>query len=77
MLRESTERPEAVEAGTAILVGCESAKIVAAAVKLLDDRDELRRRSRIHNPYGDGRAAPRIAAALRDLMGIKTLAAAG
>lgn len=77
VLRESTERPEAVEAGTAILVGCESAKIVAAAVKLLDDRDELRWRSRVHNPYGDGRAATRIAAALRDLMGIKTLAAAG
>jgi UDP-N-acetylglucosamine 2-epimerase len=77
VLRESTERPEAIEAGTSILVGCEPLKIVSAAEKLLDDRDELRWRSRIHNPYGDGRAAPRIAAALRDLLGLQTLAAAG
>ena len=77
VLRESTERPEAIEAGTSILVGCDARKIVGAAQKLLDDRDELRRRSRIHNPYGDGRAAPRIAAALRDFLGLQTLAAAG
>jgi len=77
VLRESTERPEAIEAGTSILVGCEAEKIVSAAERLLDDRDELRWRSRIHNPYGDGRAAPRIAAALRDLLGLETLAAAG
>lgn len=45
--------------------------------RLLDDQDELRWRSRIHSPYGDGCAAPRIAAALRDLLGLGTLAAAG
>jgi UDP-N-acetylglucosamine 2-epimerase (non-hydrolysing) len=77
VLRESTERPEAIEAGTSILVGCEAAKIVSTAERLLDDPDELRRRSRIHNPYGDGCAAPRIAAALRDLLGVDALAAAG
>jgi UDP-N-acetylglucosamine 2-epimerase len=77
VLRESTERPEAIEAGTSILVGCDAPRIVSAAERLLDDRDELLRRSRIHNPYGDGRAAPRIAAALRDLLGLQSLAAAG
>ncbi|MDA0204980.1 MAG: UDP-N-acetylglucosamine 2-epimerase (non-hydrolyzing) [Acidobacteria bacterium] len=77
VLRESTERPEAIEAGTSILVGSEAEKIVAAAARLLDDRDELRWRSRVHNPYGDGCAAPIIAAALCDLMGLRKLAAAG
>lgn len=77
VLRESTERPEAIEAGTSILVGCDAAKIVSTAEKLLDDREELGWRSRIHNPYGDGCAAPRIAAALRDLAGLERLAAAG
>ncbi len=77
VLRESTERPEAIEAGTSILVGCEAAKIVSAAQRLLDDQDELRWRSRIHNPYGDGCSAPRIAAGLRDLLGLRSLAAAG
>lgn len=77
VLRESTERPEATAAGTSILVGCETAKIVATAERLLDDQDELRWRSRIHNPYGDGCAAPRIAAALRELLSLETLAAAG
>lgn len=77
VLRDKTERPEAIEAGTSILVGCEATKIVAAAERLLDDRDELHRRLRIHNPYGDGRAAPRIAAGLRNLLGLQKLAAAG
>jgi UDP-N-acetylglucosamine 2-epimerase len=77
VLRDGTERPEAIEAGTSILVGCEASKIAVTAERLLDDRDELRWRSRIHNPYGDGCAAPRIAAALRDLLGLQTLAAAG
>lgn len=77
ILRESTERPEAIAAGTSILVGCEPARIASTAARLLDDADELRWRSRIHNPYGDGAAAPRIAAALRDLLGLGSLAAAG
>jgi UDP-N-acetylglucosamine 2-epimerase (non-hydrolysing) len=77
VLRENTERPEAIEAGTSILVGSEATKIVATAGRLLDDSDELRWRSRAHNPYGDGCAAPRIAAALRELLGLERLAAAG
>jgi len=60
VLREKTERPEAVEAGTAVLVGTDPARITAETVRLLDDSGEYHRRSRIHNPYGDGRASSRI-----------------
>ncbi len=60
VMREKTERPEAVEAGTARLVGTDEEKIVAETVLLLDDPEEYRRRARIHNPYGDGRASARI-----------------
>ena len=61
VLRENTERPEAVEAGTATLVGTETEKIVKETLRLLDDAPEYNRRSRIHNPYGDGDAGERIA----------------
>jgi UDP-N-acetylglucosamine 2-epimerase (non-hydrolysing) len=67
VLREKTERPEAVEAGTATLVGTDAEKIEAEALRLLDDEEEYGRRSRIHNPYGDGRASGRIAAFLESL----------
>jgi UDP-N-acetylglucosamine 2-epimerase (non-hydrolysing) len=61
VLREKTERPEAVEAGTATLVGTDVRKIVGAARELIENPDEYQRRSRIHNPYGDGQANARIA----------------
>jgi UDP-N-acetylglucosamine 2-epimerase (non-hydrolysing) len=61
VMRQTTERPEAVEAGTVRLVGTDRAKIVAAARELLDDRDAYESMSRAHNPYGDGKAAERIA----------------
>ncbi len=61
VLREKTERPEAVEAGTATLVGTDVEKIAGTAAMLLDDAAEYARRQRIHNPYGDGRASERIA----------------
>jgi UDP-N-acetylglucosamine 2-epimerase (non-hydrolysing) len=64
VLREKTERPEAVEAGTVKLVGTDEDRIVAEAGVLLDQPDEYERRSRIHNPYGDGHASERIEAAL-------------
>jgi UDP-N-acetylglucosamine 2-epimerase (non-hydrolysing) len=60
VMREKTERPEAVEAGTARLVGTDEEKIVAETALLLDDSEEYARRARIHNPYGDGRASARI-----------------
>jgi UDP-N-acetylglucosamine 2-epimerase (non-hydrolysing) len=64
VMREKTERPEAVTAGTARLVGTDPQKILAECALLLDDAAEYERRSRIHNPYGDGQAAIRI----RDLL---------
>lgn len=64
VLREKTERPEAVAAGTTRLVGTETAAIIREVNLLLDDHAEYMRRSRIHNPYGDGRASERIAAAI-------------
>jgi len=64
VLREKTERPEAVEAGTVKLVGTDHARIIEEAGRLLDDETEYARMTRIHNPYGDGHACDRIAAAL-------------
>ena len=61
VLREKTERPEAVEAGTVKLVGTDEEKIVAEAVRLLKDAEEYARMTRVHNPYGDGHACERIA----------------
>ena len=60
VMREKTERPEAVEAGTARLTGTDEDKIVAEATRLLDDPEEYARRARIHNPYGDGQASALI-----------------
>jgi UDP-N-acetylglucosamine 2-epimerase (non-hydrolysing) len=60
VMREKTERPEAVAAGTARLVGVSEERIVMETALLLDDRAEYERRSHIHNPYGDGHAAERI-----------------
>ncbi len=64
VMRYKTERPEAVEAGTVKLVGTDEERIIAEAVRLLDDREEYTRMTRVHNPYGDGHASPRIADAL-------------
>jgi UDP-N-acetylglucosamine 2-epimerase (non-hydrolysing) len=64
VLRDVTERPEAVEAGTARLVGTAAARIVGEAGRLLDDPEAHAAMSRAENPYGDGRARIRIADAL-------------
>jgi UDP-N-acetylglucosamine 2-epimerase (non-hydrolysing) len=61
VMREKTERPEAVESGTVRLVGTDENRIVEQACLLLDDRLEYERMARVHNPYGDGRASGRIA----------------
>ena len=58
--RDVTERPEAVAAGTAKLVGTDPKRIVAEASALLDSGDLYKRVSAIKNPYGDGTAATRI-----------------
>ena len=72
VLREKTERPEAVEAGTVKLVGTDTSRIVAAASELLDDAQERARMSRIHNPYGDGHACERIESALAEFWGYRS-----
>jgi UDP-N-acetylglucosamine 2-epimerase (non-hydrolysing) len=60
VLRDVTERPEGVDAGALILVGTETERIVAEASRLLTDKDLYDKVSHATNPYGDGRAAPRI-----------------
>ena len=60
VLREKTERPEAVVAGTVKLVGTDEKRIIDEANWLLDDSIEYQRMARVHNPYGDGLAAGRI-----------------
>jgi UDP-N-acetylglucosamine 2-epimerase (non-hydrolysing) len=64
VLRDKTERPEAVEAGTVRLVGTSLDRITAEARNLLDDRQVYDSMARVHNPYGDGRACQRIQAAI-------------
>jgi UDP-N-acetylglucosamine 2-epimerase (non-hydrolysing) len=63
VMREKTERPEAVEAGTVRLAGTSEGKIVEEVVRLLDDPLARQSMARVHNPYGDGQAAGRIALA--------------
>lgn len=66
VMRDTTERPEAVEAGTVKLVGTDADAIVANVSELLTDADMYRRMSETHNPYGDGRACERIVKALTE-----------
>lgn len=61
VLREVTERPEAVEAGTVKLVGTDKERIVRETVKLMEDKKEYEKMARAVNPYGDGKAGDRIA----------------
>ncbi|BBH13119.1 non-hydrolyzing UDP-N-acetylglucosamine 2-epimerase [Chromobacterium haemolyticum] len=65
--RDTTERPEALAAGTAMLVGTETELIVQHASALLDDEVAYQRMSQAHNPYGDGDAGRHIAAILSSL----------
>lgn len=64
VLREVTERPEGVAAGTVRVVGTSRQRIVAETAALLDDREAYERMAQAANPYGDGRASQRIVAAL-------------
>ncbi|WP_205677425.1 non-hydrolyzing UDP-N-acetylglucosamine 2-epimerase [Aquitalea denitrificans] len=66
--RDTTERPEALAAGTARLVGTETDSIVQSASELLDDEAAYQHMSQAHNPYGDGHASQRIAAILSSLL---------
>ena len=66
VMRESTERPEGVEAGTARLVGTQTDRIVSEVTRLLDDHLHYSAMARAHNPFGDGRASERIVKVLLD-----------
>ena len=60
VMRDTTERPEAVEAGTVKLVGTNKETIIKEAQKLIDDENEYNKMSKAHNPYGDGKACEKI-----------------
>ena len=64
VMRETTERPEAVDAGTVKLVGTDADLIIREATTLLNDPAAYETMSRAHNPYGDGKASARICAAI-------------
>ena len=65
VMRDTTERPEAVEAGTVKLVGTDKARIVSEVNNLLTNAQEYQSMSRAHNPYGDGKACERIVAKIK------------
>jgi UDP-N-acetylglucosamine 2-epimerase (non-hydrolysing) len=67
VVRDTTERPEAVEAGTVIMVGTDRERIVATTLSLLTDESRYESMTRCHNPYGDGQAAARIVGFIRAL----------
>ena len=77
VLREKTERPEGVAEGCARLVGTSRENIVGEALQLLGDPAALRRLRQPHFPYGDGRAAPRIAAIVDDWLQRRDLSQKG
>ncbi len=66
VMRDTTERPEAVQAGTVKLVGTDTDGIVRAVSQLYDHADEYKKMSVAHNPYGDGKACERILQILRE-----------
>lgn len=65
VMRDTTERPEAISAGTVKLVGTDRIKILNEVVRLLEDSSEYKRMSHAHNPFGDGRAANKIVTFLK------------
>jgi UDP-N-acetylglucosamine 2-epimerase (non-hydrolysing) len=67
VMRDTTERPEAVEAGTVLLVGTDKNRIFTEVAHLLDDMDHYTKMSKASNPYGDGKASERIADILMNI----------
>jgi UDP-N-acetylglucosamine 2-epimerase (non-hydrolysing) len=70
VMRENTERPEALEAGTVMLIGTDEERIVAEVTLLLRDSAHFDAMANAVNPYGDGKAAARTVAAIEELMGV-------
>jgi UDP-N-acetylglucosamine 2-epimerase (non-hydrolysing) len=73
VLREKTERPEAVAAGTVKLVGTDARRILDSALELLANPSEYARMARVHNPYGDGHASERVEHAIRSFFEKKSM----
>ena len=67
VMRDTTERPEAVDAGTVILVGTNKDLIVTEALDLLNNATRFQQMSLLHNPYGDGKACKRIVDFIKNL----------
>ena len=67
VMRNTTERPEAVEAGTVCLVGTNEDLIVSKSLDLLNNDDNFEKMSKLHNPYGDGMASKRIVDFIKNL----------
>jgi UDP-N-acetylglucosamine 2-epimerase (non-hydrolysing) len=67
VMRDTTERPEALKAGTVKLVGADYKNIIAEVDKLLTNSSEYTKMARSHNPYGDGNACKRIIKFLKEI----------
>lgn len=67
VMRDTTERPEAVDAGTVILVGTNTQLIVSETLDLINNNDRFEQMSALHNPYGDGKACERIVNTLKNI----------
>lgn len=70
VMRDNTERPEAVDAGTVALIGTDEERIVAEVSRLLHDAEHFEAMANAVNPYGDGLAAERTIAAIAELLGV-------
>ena len=70
VLRDTTERPEGIEAGTLKLVGTSEEKVYEETKKLLEDKKEYEKMSKASNPYGDGHASVKIVDAIIERFGI-------
>lgn len=67
VMRDTTERPEAVEAGTVLLVGTDEDLIVEKALELLNNKETFEKMAKLHNPYGDGKACERIVKYIKEI----------
>ena len=70
VMRENTERPEAVDAGTVLLIGTDEERIVSEVSRLIHDQGHFAAMANAVNPYGDGKAAARTVAAIEELVGV-------
>jgi UDP-N-acetylglucosamine 2-epimerase (non-hydrolysing) len=75
VLRRTTERPEAVDAGTAKLIGTDSADILRETALLLESPEAYEAMARAHNPFGDGQASARILESCRSFLNARRSAA--